>query len=420
MPKLREERAKLIADARVILDSVTDETPEAEAVEKEARFDALMGDADKMLERIEREERQATAEATLDNAIDRGVDGGETRVAASDRVHGTDAAGDKRKKEARAFENWIRYGMGGLSGEQRAIMLERQFVPSTEQRAQGTDVDSAGGFTVPEDFMAELETALLTFGGMRQVARVITTSTGATLPWPTSDDTSEAGEIVGENLAHNEQDVVFGSVPLTAYMYSSKIIRISQQLLQDSAFDMNTYLPARLGERIGRITNTHFTVGTGTAQPRGVTIDGVAQAAAGNAAVTHDDLLDLKHKVDPAYRVGASFMLNDITLLGLKKLKDGDLRPLWQAGIAVGEPDRIDGDPYTINQDIANIAALAISVMYGDFSKYIIRDVLNIQMLRLVERYAEFLQVGFLGFSRHDGRMVDAGTGPIAALTHPA
>jgi HK97 family phage major capsid protein len=197
-------------------------------------------------------------------------------------------------------------------------------------------------------------------------------------------------------------------------MYTSKLVRVSLQLLQDSAFDMESWLARKLGERIGRAQNAHFTTGTGTAQPEGVQTNatiGKTGTTGQTTSVTYDDLIDLIHSVDPAYRSSgrARFMLNDATLGAARKLKDSQNRPLWEPSVQVGVPDSLLGYGYTINQDMPVMAADAKSILFGDFfAGYLIRDVRDVQLLRLAERYADYLQVGFLAFSRADGAPQDA------------
>jgi HK97 family phage major capsid protein len=137
-------------------------------------------------------------------------------------------------------------------------------------------------------------------------------------------------------------------------------------------------------------------------------------------SITYDDLVELEHSVDPAYRKNARFMMSDTALKTVKKLKDGIGRPLWMAGLAVKEPDTINSYPYVINQDVAVPAASAKTVLFGDFTNYFIRRVAGVQVLRLTERYADYNQVGFLAFQRWDGQLVDAGTHPIKYLQQSA
>lgn len=170
----------------------------------------------------------------------------------------------------------------------------------------------------------------------------------------------------------------------------------------------------RLITRIGRITNKHFTVGTGSSQPSGVLTGatlGVTGAKAQVDSVTYDDLVELEHSLDPAYREGGrcSFMFADTTLKAIKKLKDGQGRPLWLPGIDVKEPASILGYRYVINQSVPAMAATAKSVLFGDFSKYIIRDAMGITMYRFADSaFAQKGQVGFLAFMRSGGVLTDA------------
>lgn len=327
---------------------------------------------------------------------------------------------EHQKRLKAAFTTWIRGGFEELSPEQRQLMakrrasVDRAALPAEIRAAQSTTT-TAGGYLIPQGFSELLEQFLKAFGGMRQNCRVFPTPDGRDIPWPTVDDTSNVGEIIAENSGHNTQDVTFGQVTLKAFKYSSKIVLVSVELLQDSFFDIDSLLAELLAVRIGRITNTHFTTGAspGTATPFGV----AAQAGLGKLGLTgqstsiiSDDIYDLEHALDPAYRLNAKWMFADSTLKVIKKLKDSTGRMLWQpalAGMANPVPDTIDGKPYIINQDVAAMASSAKSVIFGDFDKYIIRDARDVSILRLVERYAELGQVGFLAFSRHDGRCLN-------------
>jgi len=299
-----------------------------------------------------------------------------------------------------------------------------------EKRAALTAAQSTtttGGYTTADAAMRALEVALLAFGGMRSVSTVLRTDTGGPMPIPTTNDTGNKGEIIGENLTSNELEMTFGQLVLNAYKYSSKYILASIEFLQDSSINVPEFLGSSLANRIGRIQNDHFTTGTGTGQPKGIVVaaanSGVTAATA--TTVTYDNIVDLIHSVDPAYRTGARFMFNDAALKMMKKIKvlqfSGDTSgvPLWQPSLTLGQPDTIAGYPYTINQSMAAPASAAKSVLFGDLSKYIIRDVMQIELRRLDERFAELGQVAFLAFARSDGNLLDAGTNPVKYLAHP-
>lgn len=412
--ELREKRAKLVSEAREELDKINDETSEAEAAELEERFDTIMSEADKLKERIDREDRAEAAAKELEEKVE--------RKAAKESISIPEAE-DTVEKEQRAFEAWLRNGLSGLDEEQRSIMQNRQANLTKEQRALTTGTDASGGFLIPEGFSNQLEKSLKAFGGMREASRVFSTESGNLLPWPTVDDTANVGELLAENTAAAEQDTAYGVINFNAYTYSSKMIKVPVQLLQDSAFDIGAHLNDMLSERIGRITNTHFTTGTGSAQPNGVVTassEGVQGATGQTTSIIYEDLVDLIHSVDPAYRNGAIFMMNDSSVKVIRKLKDADGRPLWQPSLQAGTPDSILGFNVVVNQDVAAMAASAKSVLFGDFSKYLIRDVRGITLLRLSERFAESLQVAFLAFSRHDGNLLDAGTDPVRHYANSA
>jgi HK97 family phage major capsid protein len=304
-----------------------------------------------------------------------------------------------------------------LRRERRAIERER-WEKNRETRAQSLTT-TAGGFTVPDEMMRALEESLLAFGGMRQVATVISTESGASLPIPMVDDTAQKGVILAENTGAAEQDVTFAQKVMGAFKYSSKMIKVSVELLQDTGINLPQFLGSALGNRIARITNDHFTTGAGTTEPWGVV------TRAGNSSVTvasagvmiFSEPLRLLHSVDPAYRNGASFMCHDSTLLKLRSMVDGQSRPIWEPSVQAGTPGSIFGTPVVINQSMAAYAAAAKVLLYGNFSKYLIRDVKSVEIMRLDERFAEAHQVAFLGFSRHDGDLLDAGTDPVKYLT---
>lgn len=336
-------------------------------------------------------------------------------------IEGAGGAGSEptgADKYAEAFRAFMRGGNDGVTAEQRQL-LQGGFVSGTELRAQGVATGAAGGFLVPEGFRNKLVETLKYFGSVRSVAGNLNTETGNPLPWPTNDDTGNEGAYLAENTQMSEQDITFGSKALEAHVLGSKVVRVSLQLIQDSAFDIDNWLPRKLGERIARRENRAFTVGTGTGEPEGVTVGvtvGVTGAAGStlalgpNQAAALDNLVDLEHSIDVAYRNERSrYMFHDLTLAALRKFKDADGRPMWQPALIAGAPSLFNGHPYTVNNHMPTMAANAVSVVFGDFEAgYIIRDVRDVTVLRLVERYADFLQVGFLAFSRHDGMVDDA------------
>jgi HK97 family phage major capsid protein len=322
----------------------------------------------------------------------------------------TNPRGDQEGRDAgaeyqAAFAGFLRHGMAGLNHDQQALM-QRALVNDPQIRAGATAPGSAGGYTVPQGFLNRMVETMKAYGGIFGLAEVMTTDSGNPLSWPSNDDTANEAVIVGENTQIGEQDFEFGNVDLGAHMYTTKIVRLSFQLLQDSAFDLEAFVSRKFGERLGRGSSRHFATGTGTGQPQGITQATNVHTLA--AALGYDDFVDLEHSIDPAYRPRAQYVVNDDVVRAARKLKDANRNPLWAPAMAGGIPSTINGRPYTVDNSLPPLAAGSRSVVYGDIrAGYIIRVVNGAQTLRLTERYADFLQVGFLGFQRLDGKVQD-------------
>lgn len=280
------------------------------------------------------------------------------------------------------------------------------------RNAMSTTTTTEGGFTVPAEIAAMVIEKLKAFGGMREAATILTTAGGNALNFPTSDGTSEIGEIVSENTVTTTGDITFGTVALPVYKYSSKQIALPVELIQDSAIDIIALVVARLAMRIARIQNTHFTIGDGSSKPSGMITQagtGKVGATGQTVTVTYDDLVDLKHAINRAYRVGGRYMMNDLTIAAVSKLKDTTGRPIWVPAITEGAPDRLNGHAVVTNDDMAVMAANAKSIAFGDFSQYTIRDVQNSTTMRRFDDSAFALkgQVGFCGWTRSGGNLLE-------------
>lgn len=429
LQELNERRQKLLSDARAKFNEIKDDTPEPRAKEIEAEYDAIMADYDKadgeakaLEARAEKQRKLEEQEVELEEQRKRPDP---RRPTGNDIIVDADKDAQKRAEEHRkAFCNYLRLGVSGLSSEERAILNRHR---SSDAEVRGTSPQSttttAGGYTVAEGFMAELVKSLKAWGPMMDggVVRYLGTATGASIPWPTMDDTSNTGALLAENAQITVSDITFGTKNLDAYKFTSGLVLVSNELLQDSALDIEMVVRDALAERIARVGNSYLTTGNGSSQPNGVATAAAAGITGSSAsAVTFDDIIDLIHSVDPLYRNSPSvrFMFNDGTLKALRKIKDGDGNYIWQgADVKAGTPDRLFNYPYSVNQNVASIGASARSILFGDFSKYIWRQVLNFSVRRLTERYADYDQVAFLGFTRFDGELVD--TAAVKRLTHP-
>lgn len=317
---------------------------------------------------------------------------------------------DSGKPDAsKLFRNWLKDGDAGLSA------ADWQIVRNT----MSTTTPAEGGYTVPQGWATTVLDALKAYGGMRSVSDIIRTSGLGQLNYPTSDGTSEVGEIIAENTTATAADITFNTKSLVAYKYSSKIVTVPFELLQDSAVDIEGFVRDRLITRLGRITNTHFTTGTGTGQPTGVVTaatTGVTAATGNTTTTTYDALVDLVHSIDPAYRQAGNnqFMMHDNSVRVLRKIKDTQGRPIfvpgYEVGVPGGAPDTLLGYKVVVNQDVAQMAANAKSIIFGNFSYYKIRDVMDMQLFRFADSpYISKGQIGFLAWMRTGGNLIDVG-----------
>lgn len=421
---LLEQRAKLAKDAESILTLATKENREM-TQEEEDKFNKFHEEITAISKRVTIAKRQAELELETAERIETEERSGFERPAA--------------EIQNRIFSQWLTGGMRALGTEEQAALTAAKASLPPEMRALSTMNDSIVGLLIAPNFMTGIESALKAYGGVREVSTIINTESGAVLPFPTDNETTAVGAIIAENAIYTESEPSIGAINMYAWTYHSKFVRCSYAILNDAAFDVEGWLASKLGERIARITNQHFTTGTGSGQPKGIVdASSLGHTTASATAITYGELVELMHSVDPAYRKNARWMFNDTTLKLIRKLTDGSNRPLWQPGLtssfATDVPDTILGKPYVINQDMAGPTSTSKSMLFGDFSKYYIRDVrlspsgsmpnkiggLNMMLLRLVERYAEYGQIAFIGYSRHDGQLIDAGTKPVKHLAQAA
>lgn len=322
-------------------------------------------------------------------------------------------AADKGKERdyRSAYTDFLRRGWGNLDNETRSILIEKR---GTSNQLVGTD--SLGGYLVPDEWQPEIERAMLDYSGILQACRVLRTATGGTLYWPTEDDTTTKAVKVGEAASFTVQDLTFGQKQLDAYKYGT-LVKVSYELLQDNAYNIEQEVRNAFAPRFGRILNQECTTGDGSGDPNGiVTASTLGKTAASATAFTYLEILDLKHSIDPAYRNSPQFgfMFNDAVLLAIKKLVDSQNRPLWMPSYVAGQPDTIDGTRYYINQDMdSSINASSKLILVGDFSKYIVRMVQDMIIARRDELYSENGLVGFQGWMRFDGECINT-----AAIKH--
>lgn len=423
MDALYEQRARIHDSMKALLEATANRTMSGEEEAAWARMEETMQKVERSINIKERGEAitaklDAPGSAVVEtrHEVHPATPDGKSGSAAFRDAVSQAASGNEFSHAhdyAQAFDVWLRNGESKMPVEKRAV-LEKFNRGMFESRDQSIGTNSAGGYTVPPGFLQRIVDTLKAYGGMLSAANVINTDSGQPLQWPTADDTGNVGAILAENTPAPEQDITFGTKTLSAYMYTSKMIQVSYQLLNDSAFDLGAWLPTKFAQRIGRAINAHFTNGTGGGtQPVGMVPNltvGKTGATGQTLTVTYDDVVDLIHSIDPAYRDSGTgaFMMADSTLKAVRKLKDTQGRPLWEPSLQQGTPSSLLGYPIVINQDMPVMAANAKSIAFGDFNAaYVIRQVQGITLKRFDERFADALQVGFLSFARYDGNVDD-------------
>ena len=403
---LRETMANIATEARSKLSEITDETTETRASEIEREFDAMMAETDKLQGRIDREERAAALMSKLEQPDTSKIPAVEARTAP--------AVDNGLTMDYRtAFAEMISAGGDAyVDAEVRNVLKE--------YRVQTGGTNSAGGFTVPTELATFVEESMAATGPMytSNLFTVINSTDGRTFSIPTVDDTAVTAVAHTEGTQPTDdggKDVTFGQKSVGAFAFDSEWVRWSAELNADSILNMESLLGSLLGERLGRIANSKLTTGSGSSDVEGIVTNSAAgKTAASATAITADEIIDLVHSVDPAYRQSTSsaIMMNDSTLAAVRKLKDGDGNYLWSLGsYTQGVPQTVLGYPVVVNQAMASIATGNKTMLFGDMSKFYVRKVGAPALYVARERFAP--DFGILGFIRFDGVLANT-----AAIKH--
>lgn len=446
---LESKRQREFASAKSILE-LADNENRAMTSDEEKQFDAHHAEGERITGEIKRRMAQEAADATL------------REMAAPVRTPGVSTDRETRsveqviRQDEDNFASWLNRGVladgsppasetldsvGGTtvlrnifaSAEARRNALERRTMITVTDAYQAGDAanvaaaEAAGGYLTSETMAAAVEIALLAYNGfMAAPTRKLSTSNGEPIQWPMVNDTANKGKRIAQNEAAVEQTITLQNKTVNAWTYSSNMVEIARQLLQDSRYGAAELIGELLGVRLGRIQEEETTTGGGaTSGPESVIdfLEGLAANAgrgatvANNADVDWESIIDLEMSIDAAYRAmpATGFMFNSNTLGVVKKLKDNQDRPLWLPGnVAGGNPATLFGYPYWLNEHMASHGTVNNSFMlFGDMSKVILRTSLDMFIMRLDERYAERFIVAFLGWMRYDSRVLDAGTHPL-------
>ena len=381
--ELREKRAKAWEAAKKFLDAKQTADGFVSA-EDAAAYDRMEADVVNLGKEIERLERQAAIDAELAKATSTPITN-----QPNGRIDGEVKTGIATEAYKRAFWNGMRNRMS-----------------YEVQNALSIGTDSEGGYLVPDEYEKKLVEALQDEVFFRNLATVIRTSSGdRKIPIVTSKGTAAW---IDEEGQFPESDDSFGQTSIGAYKLAT-MIKVSDELLNDSVFNMEQYISKEFGRRIGTKEEEAFFVGDGEGKPIGLfhTTGGAETGVtAATASITFDDVMDLYYSLRAPYRNKASWLLNDSTVKAIRKLKDGNGNYIWQPSVREGEPDRILNRPYRTSIYLPELAEGKRVIAFGDYSYYWIADRQGRSFKRLNELYAATGQVGFLACERVDGKLI--------------
>ena len=450
--ELKEARKTIYDSMHEMREALTDENPTMTPEQKEA-WDRSNADFNRLTQEIEEADKMDRAAGIMGAAGAAGTPGAEPGARSGG---GDDAGGEtalapaaKSRQFRMALNGWARASRGIESAEERQAMQalgfmggqisirlatpgnERMIMSGAELRAMSTSGTAVGEEFVPTDFRNQLEIALLDFGAMREQVSILRTSDGRELPMPTMNDTGTKGAQVSElsdNSGTSGTDPATATVTLNAYKFISNDaaqgpVFVSQELMEDSAFNMAALIPQALGMRLGRIQNERMTTGTGSSTVQGIVPAAtLGRTAAGATAITYEDVLRLFYSVGSAYRRNAKFMLNDTILPDLRLITDDAGQYIFHPALSETTGEVMLGRPIVVNNDMASaIVASASTILCGDLTKYILREVAEIRIYRLVERFRlEKDADAFVAYMRFDGDILDAGTNPVKKLVQAA
>ena len=379
--EMRNKRAKLWNTMEGFLDTHRNDMGVLSA-EDDATYSKMERDLDSLTNEIKRMERRDAIEAELNKPVNQPITEAPER-AASLKPDKVGRASDAYKED---FDRHL-----------RGKVLVHNVL------SEGVDAD--GGYLVPEEFERNIVTALEEENVIRSLAKVITTQHERKIPVATGHSTAQW---TAENAAYTESNPTFGQKQIDAFKLTD-LARVSVELLQDSAFDIEDYLMKEFARAFGIAEEEAFCVGTGTNQPTGIfTANGgtVGVTAATNNAITADELISLVYALKSPYRRNAKFLMNDATISAIRKLKDQNGAYLWQPSLQAGQPDRLLGYDLYTSPYVPTMAAGALTVAFGDFKNYWIGDRAGRTVQRLNELYATNGQIGYVATERVDGKVI--------------
>lgn len=381
--ELREKRAKAWDTAKAFLDTKRG-TDGLISAEDSATYDKMEADVVNLGKEIDRLERQTALDLELSKPT-------------ADPITNKPAGGNEAKT-------------GRATDEYRNAFwnVMRSKAPHYDvQNALQVGTDTEGGYLVPDEFERTLIQALEEQNIFRQLAKIITTSTGdRKIPVVATKGTASW---VDEEGIIPESDDAFGQVSIGACKLAT-MIKVSEELLNDNVFNLESYIATEFARRIGTKEEEAFFIGDGIGKPTGIfhTTGGaeLGVTAASATAITLDEIMDLFYSLKSPYRKNATFMMNDATVKAIRKLKDNSGQYIWQPSVTAGTPDSILNRPVVTSAYVPILAAGAKSIAFGDFGYYWVADRQGRSFKRLNELFAATGQVGFMATERVDGKLI--------------
>lgn len=412
--KMREDRAKLVEEGNKLLTAASEENRDM-TQEEEARFDAIHADAEKLRKKIEQAEQQFYAERALKDPRP------EFRGDPDDEPRGSGAIkgpvveryqGVAEDVRAAAFGHYLRTGrvdVGLLSEEMRSNFGDQV---AEELRALAAFTDASGGYGVPKTTHNRYVELLKEVNALERAgATVITVDANGKYDVPIINDLSNTGDMTAENGSDESKDPTFGVADLTDYRFDADHIAVSNQMLRSSVDAIESILISLMATRIGQAQQTKFTVGTGSSQPQGIVTGAtVGKTATSETKITYDDLVDLQFSVIQTYRnmPSTGWMMADATLAAVRKIVDGDDRPIFVTSTVLGTPDMLLGKPVYTNNDMDSVEADKKPILFGAFSYYWIKKVGRVRVIRDPYSASGKDQVVFHAFHDAGGALVNA------------
>lgn len=375
--ELREKRTKLWENAKDFLDSKRN--PDGLiSTEDAAVYDKMEADVVNLGKEIDRLEKQSAIDMELNKPIGLPI---------------LEKPTNKKVKLGRASDEYRKDFLNVLRGKPQIYNIMQE------------SVDADGGFLVPQEFENQIVMALEENNVIRSIAKTITTAAERKIPIAA---THSVAQWTPENGAYTESNPTFGQKTIDAYKLTD-LVKVSTELLQDSMFNLESYISSEFARAFGVAEEQAFCTGTGVGQPTGIFTENggeVGLTLTSTTNITCDNIIELVHSLKSPYRRNAVFLMNDSTVSMIRKLKDTNGAYLWQPSLQAGQPDRLLGYPLYTSPYVPIVKAAALPIAFGDFSNYWIADRMGRSLQRLNELYAGNGQVGFLATERVDAKVI--------------